>query len=124
MQTRDKDTSLADLKELVRDFRDRRDWAKFHNPKDLAEAIAAEAGELLELFLWQSPDEVARKMRDDAAFARDVEDELADIFIFALTFAVAHNLDVAGIVRAKVAVNEGKYPVAKAKGVATKHTKL
>ncbi len=30
-----------------------RDWEQFHTPKNLSMAIAAEAAELMEFFLWQ-----------------------------------------------------------------------
>jgi NTP pyrophosphatase (non-canonical NTP hydrolase) len=49
----DKETTIQELKDLLREFRDKRDWAQFHDPKNLAEAISIEAGELLELFLWK-----------------------------------------------------------------------
>ena len=53
----DQTTTLAELKDLVTRFRDDRDWKQFHNPKDLANAIAIEAAKLLEIFLWKDPDE-------------------------------------------------------------------
>lgn len=54
----DADSTLAQLKELVARFRDEREWSQFHNPKDLAVSISIEAGELLELFQWQSREQV------------------------------------------------------------------
>ena len=50
------------LLEKIRAFRDERDWAQFHNPKDMAIAISLEAGELLEHFLWKNPDEVTARV--------------------------------------------------------------
>ena len=60
----DDSTTLSDLKTLVSDFRDTRDWKQFHNPKDLATAISIEAAELLESFLWKSTDEIEAMISD------------------------------------------------------------
>jgi hypothetical protein len=54
----DSNATIQGLKNLLLEFRDERDWVKFHDPKNLAEAISIEAAELLELFLWKSPEEV------------------------------------------------------------------
>lgn len=97
--------------ELIR-FRDERDWAQFHNPKDLAAALTIEAGELLECFLW--------KAHGEADEAR-VKEELADVFAFALLLAEHYKWDVKRIVREKMVKNAEKYPVHKAHGSAKKY---
>jgi len=102
------------IHELIK-FRNERDWEQFHNPKDLALAIAVEAGELLELFLWKSP--------EDAKIER-VKEELADIFAFAFLLAEKYNLDVEDIVIEKIRKNNDKYPIEKSKGTARKYTEL
>lgn len=111
------------LLELLRKFRDDRDWGQFHNPKDLAAAIAIEAGELQEHFLWKTTDEVAA---DLAAPGRRqaVVDELADVLICALLLADCLGVDIDAAVRSKTAANARKYPVSKAKGTARKYTEL
>jgi len=96
-------------------FRDARDWEQFHNPKDLALAINVEAGELLEQFLWKSPEEANKEK---------VKEELADIFAFALLLAHKYELDVKQIILEKIAANDLKYPVDKAKGTAKKYDEL
>ena len=96
-------------------FRDARDWEQFHNPKDLALAINVEAGELLEQFLWKSPEEANKEK---------VKEELADIFAFALLLAHKYGLDVKQIILDKIAANDLKYPVDKAKGTAKKYDEL
>lgn len=96
-------------------FRDERDWAQFHNPKDLALALNIEAGELLELYLWKSAEQ---------ADVDQVKDELADVLSFALLLANHYDLDVAQIVQDKTRKNALKYPVDKAKGQAKKYTEL
>jgi len=107
--------SLPTLTTLLRNFRDERDWAQFHNPKDLAIALSIESNELLEAFLWKSP--------EDADPAK-VKEELADVFAYALLMADHYKLDVTEIVTEKVARNALKYPVDKAKGTAAKYTEL
>lgn len=96
-------------------FRDERDWAQFHNPKDLTLALNIEAGELLESFLWKAPEQ---------ANLDNVKEELADVFAFAFLLAEQYGFDVKQIVLEKIAKNALKYPVEKSKGVAKKYTEL
>lgn len=106
---RDSDTTLAELRELVREFRDRREWGRFHTPKNLSMAIAVEAAELMEQFQWLAPDE-AWALAEDAGRLKLIGEELADILIYALSFAEALHLDVATAVVDKLARNAKKYP--------------
>jgi NTP pyrophosphatase (non-canonical NTP hydrolase) len=99
----------------LKEFRDKRDWEQFHNPKDLALAISVEAGELLEQFLWKTPHE---------AQSEKVKEELADIFAFAFLLADKYGFDVKEIVLEKIRSNELKYPVDKSKGTAKKYNEL
>lgn len=107
--------SLPALTSSLRAFRDARDWAQFHNPKDLSLALSIEANELLEAFLWKSPEQ---------ADPAKVKEELADVFAYALLLADHYQFDVTEIVQDKIARNELKYPVEKAKGSAAKYTEL
>jgi len=111
------------LLELLRTFRDDRDWKQFHNPKDLAAAIAIEAGELQEHFLWKTKDEVAADLAAPGK-RQQVVDELADVLICALLMADCLGVDVDEAVRHKTAANARKYPVSKARGTARKYTDL
>lgn len=106
---------ISQLIEELRNFTEERDWDQFHNPKDLAVALSIEASELLEAFLW--------KQYNDAKIEK-VKEELADVFNYAFLIADKYNLDVAEIVRDKMKKNALKYPVEKAKGVATKYNEL
>ncbi len=119
----DSSTTLAEVKGRVMAFARERDWEQFHAPKNLAMALAAEAGELMEHFLWCSPAESAAIARDPAKRGK-IADELADVVIYALEFANATGLDVASAIEAKMAANAQKYPVEKAKGRADKYTEL
>ena len=113
--------SIAALTGEIRSFRDARDWLQFHAPKELAVAIAAEAGELLQHFVWQD----AAQSHERARVRRDqIADEAADvaILLFELTDSLGINLSDA--IRAKLARNEERYPVAKARGSNRKYNEL
>ncbi len=96
-------------------FRDERDWAQFHNPKDLALALSIEAAELLELFLWKNAED---------ADTDKLKDELADVFSFAFLLAEKYQLDVQQIIQEKILKNADKYPVDLARGTAKKYDEL
>lgn len=109
---------MNDIREITAallKFRDERDWAQFHNPKDLALALNIEAGELLESFLWKSSGQADRAK---------VQEELADVFAFAFLLAQEYGFDVKQIVLEKIEKNALKYPVEKSKGIAKKYTEL
>ena len=115
--------ALSDLVAAVRRFRDDRDWAQFHTPKNLAAATAIEAAELQERFLWQTDAEVDRDLADPAKLA-GVSDEIADVVMFAMLLADRLGIDLAEAITTKLAANERKYPVALARGNARKYTDL
>lgn len=108
-------TDIEEIIQAILTFRNNRDWEQFHNPKDLAIAISIEANELLELFLWKTPEEAEKQK---------IKEELADIFAFAFLLAEKHNLNVKEIIFDKLKQNEEKYPVDKAKGTAKKYNEL
>lgn len=124
MSNNDKDTRIQELKDLLLEFREKRDWKQFHNPKDLAEAITIEAGELLELFLWKNKEDVISEIKNDTRFKEEVEDELADVISFCINFANATDIDISNAVKKKIKKNDKKYPADKSKGNATKYNKL
>lgn len=99
----------------IKNFRDERDWEKFHNPKDLALGLNIEAAELLELYLWKNP--------EDADVER-VKEELADVFVYALLISEKYSLNIEEIVSQKIERNAKKYPVDKSKGTAKKYNEL
>jgi NTP pyrophosphatase (non-canonical NTP hydrolase) len=118
----DHTTTLMDLKKMVESFAVERDWQQFHSPKNLAMAVAAESGELLELFIWCSCDEsdiLAQTARRNA-----LGDELSDIVIYCMAMANRAGIDVADSVRAKMAKNAEKYPVSLSRGNSDKYTEL
>lgn len=107
----------------ARRFRDARDWSQFHTPKNLAAAIAIEAAELQERFLWKTDKEIERDLKDNAKRDAIVE-EVADVFLFALLLADRLEIDVGKALTDKLSANERKYPVALARGNARKYTEL
>jgi NTP pyrophosphatase (non-canonical NTP hydrolase) len=101
------DRSLEAIQHRLATFRDVRGWGRFHTLKDLAAALAIEAAELQELFLWQSVDDEPALLEQRRGA---VEDELADVLILALNFAAASDIDVLRALDAKIDKNEAKYP--------------
>lgn len=115
--------SFAPILKKIKKFRDERDWKKFHNPKDMAEAMVIEASELLELFLWKSQKESQEFIKNKKNL-EEVSDELADVMWFIFEFADNFGIDIEKAIEKKLQKNAKKYPVNKAKGIATKYTKL
>ena len=111
------------LRDEIVAFRDARDWRQFHTPKNLAAAIAIEASELQEQFLWCTDAESEARIRD-AAKHQAIAEELADVVNFALLLADRLDIDLPKEVRRKIRINARKYPVRKAKGTAKKYTEL
>ena len=119
----DSSTTVAEIKARVLAFARERDWEQFHAPKNLSMALAAEAGELMEHFLWATPD-ASTTIANDAAKRAKIEEELADVIIYALEFANMTGIDVAAVIETKMAANAKKYPVEKARGRSDKYTEL
>jgi dCTP diphosphatase len=119
----DADTTIAELKNRLLGFVREREWEQFHSPKNLSMALAAESGELMEHFLWATPEQ-SLAIANDVTKRSKIADELADVVIYALEFANITGLDVAAAIEAKMASNAKKYPVEKARGRADKYTEL
>ena len=113
--------SLERLRAQLADFAAERDWGQFHNPKNLAMAVAGEAGELLEHFQWLTFDQAANLPADARA---EVALEAADVLLFLVRLCDQLGIDLAASARKKLALNAKKYPVEKSRGRATKYDKL
>jgi dCTP diphosphatase len=116
-------TTIGELKCLVQEFVDERDWGKYHNSKDIAIAINVEAGELLELFEWVRENEI-EGLLEDPDKRRRLGEEMADVLILCLNLAAASGFDVAEMVGRKLARNRAKYPVDLVRGNYRKYTEL
>ncbi len=122
MQT-DATTTIAEVKKEIERFVDARDWKQFHDPKNLAMALASEVGELLEHFRWVKNDESPDVMREEESAAA-VASELADVLIFAFEFSTICGIDISTAIDDKLKLNEERYPVEKARGTAAKYDRL
>ncbi|TLM89569.1 MAG: nucleotide pyrophosphohydrolase [Actinobacteria bacterium] len=114
-------TVLEALTARIVAFRDERDWRQFHSPRNLAASISIEAAELLELFQWSSDASLAE---DIEVRREDLERELADVVIYAMLLAHDTSVDLEAAIARKLAENDAKYPVDKAKGTSAKYTEL
>ena len=113
--------SIRQLTQSICAFRDARDWRQFHSPKDLAVAITAEAGELLQHFVWKTPDQAEERVVERKA---EIAAEIADIAILLMEMAEVSGISLGDAVAAKLALNEERYPVAKARGSNQKYNEL
>lgn len=115
----DRSCAMEPLTRRLRQFRDERDWSKFHTPKDLAVSVSIEAGELLELFQWK-PD--SAPIGDDVRAA--VADEAADVLLYLLMLCDRLEIDLEEAAHLKISRNEGRYPIESSYGVARSRRKL
>lgn len=113
--------SLHELSELALKFRDERDWAKFHNPKDVALSLMLEAAEVAEHFQWKNETEIKDNLVN---FRGALGEELCDVLYWVLILARDCELDLDQAFRAKLAKNAEKYPIEKARGRSEKYTRL
>jgi dCTP diphosphatase len=113
--------SISALTKRIQSFVDAREWRQFHNAKDLSVAIAAEAGELMQHFVWQQPEQVADRVQ---ARRDEIASEIADVGI--LLFELADNLgmNLGDVMLAKIEHNESRYPVEKSRGNNRKYSEL
>lgn len=99
-------------KEIL-NFREERDWKKFHTPENLAKSIAIEAGELLEHFQWG----------DEVDF-KELKDELADVLIYSFLMADAIGVNIEDIMLDKINKNKERFPISAVKGNSGKYSKV
>ena len=112
---------MDEILKKIRQFRDERDWMKFHTPKNLAVSISIEAAELLEHFQWKDETEVAEHIR---THRERVADEIADVAIYVAELADNLGIDLIEAMENKLKKNAQNYPIHKARGVATKYDQL
>lgn len=115
---------MSELNQLIariRAFSEARDWRQFHNPKDMALSLVLEATEVMEHFQWKNAAEMAEHVKNHRD---DVADELADVFYWVLQMSDELGIDILSAVDKKMAKNEAKYPVEKARGNNKKWTEF
>lgn len=113
--------TLNALKQRLREFADARDWEQYHLPKNLAMALACEAAEVMEHFLWLDGE---ASTQPDAETRTALAEELADVLIYLVRLADKLDIDLPEAAGAKIALNEARYPAAAVKGRAVKYTEL
>lgn len=116
-----KSDALADLRDALRAFAAERDWEQFHTPKNLAMALAGEAGEVIEHFQWLTAEQSAAL---DQPTRDAVSLELADVLLYLVRLADVLDIDLPTAARCKLAINAQRYPVDKAHGRADKYDRL
>ena len=101
-------SDLMELRDRLRDFAAERHWEQFHTPKNLAMALAAEAGELLAEFQWLTAEESDDVMATDQGAA--IEDEVADVTIYLVRLADVLGVDLVAAALEKTRRNETRFP--------------
>lgn len=104
----DATTTIEQLKQITKTFCDERDWEHLNTPKNLSAAIAVEAAELMEIFMWVDGEQALKVLEKHRA---DVEHEIADILMCLLAFAYEHKIDLATAYERKLKLTALKYPV-------------
>ena len=112
---------LDALRRRLLEFAAKRDWDQFHNPKNLAMALAGEAGEVLDHFRWLTFEQASALPAETRA---EVALECADVLLFLLRLCDKLDIDLVKAAHKKLALNAKKYPVDKSRGKATKYNKL
>ena len=110
---------MSEIKELTKkiiQFRDKRNWKQFHNPKDVALSLVLEANEVMEHFQWLNPKEMENYVKEHK---KEIGEELSDVLYWVLLISHDFNIDIK-----KLSKQNKKYPVNKAKGKHTKYNKL
>ena len=105
--------SISELNEKLLNFARERDWEQFHSPKNLAMALAAESGELLEHFQWLTQQQSYELPADKKA---EVALEMAYIFIYLIRMGERLDIDLIAAVNRKIDINQNRYPRHKVKG--------
>ena len=114
--------NIEEIQKRLQKFAADRDWEKFHSPKNLTMALSVEVAELVEIFQWSNSgglDEI-----ENPKIRKNIEEELADIFIYLLKISDKLNLDIEKTIHEKIEKNEKKYPIDKSFGSSKKYKDL
>jgi len=114
-------SEIKNITKKIIEFRDKRDWKQFHNPKDLAISLNLEASELLEHFQWKNENEINEYLKKNKTH---VAEELADIMYWVLLISNDLKIDIIKSLEIKMNKNKKKYPIKKSKGNNKKYNQL
>lgn len=106
-------SDIKDLQEKVAKFITERDWNQFHSPKNIAMSIAIESAEIMEIFQWRTTEESKEIIEKKRA---EIEDEVADVMIYLLSFVNVCNIDLYNAVIKKIERNKKRFPIEKVYG--------
>ncbi len=107
--------TLEDLTTAIREFAVERDWEKFHTPKNLAMAVAGEAGELVAQLQWLGAEETLTSDK-----RRAVVEEMADVLIYLVRMADVLGVDLLAAAAAKLEADGERYVAEEVRGSAEK----
>jgi len=113
---------LNKIKQQLRDFSNERDWDQFHSPKNLTMALAAEAGELLDVFQWLKEEQTKLENIDDKTIDL-AKEEIADISYYLIRLSDKLEIDLESVLEKKMIVNSEKYPIHLSKGNSIKYNR-
>ena len=109
----DRDTTVSQLRNDVRQFVGERQWEKFHSPKNISMAMSVEVAELMEHFQWLSQDESQYPSEDKLV---EIGEEISDVFCYLMAMANSLNVDLTASFKRKMEMNRAKYPVEQFRG--------
>ncbi len=101
-------TSINEITKKIIEFRDAREWKKYHTPKNLALSLIVEIGELFELIQWQSEDEIKNQLE---RIKKQTEEEISDVAIYLFLLSHELGIDLEETIPKKIEKNWLKYPV-------------
>ena len=116
-------SEIAQLQQMLIEFRDQRNWQQFHKLKDLIISLNLEASELLELTQWKT-DEQIEAAANNAEFKQNLADECADVFSYLLLICDRSGIDLVTATKEKIQKNALRYPVEQSFNSAQKYTEF
>lgn len=99
---------MEKIQSIIKEFSTKRDWEKFHNPKNLSMALSVEASELLEIFQWLDLEQANDLPENKKVHAKQ---EIADIAVYLIRMCMHLNIDLEEAIIEKMKLNEKKYPL-------------
>lgn len=105
--------NMQKIESVIKDFSEKRDWEKFHNPKNLSMALSVEASELLEIFQWLDLEQSSSLKGEKKEHAKQ---EIADIAVYLIRMCMKLDINLEEAIFEKMKLNEKKYPLEDDKG--------
>lgn len=112
---------ISALQKKIVEFRDKRNWKQFHNPKDMALSLILEASEVLELFQWKSETEQTAFVKDSK---ERIAEELSDVLSWVLLMSYDFDINIIKAFNKKMVKNAKKYPVRKSRNSSKKYNSI